>query len=134
MDPTNFANAAVAFIFGGGLVAAYVAYKKTPAETQTIFVDAAKGAVVVQSTVIDELGESVERLRSSYANAVTEAEQARQRADKAQEDIGRLRSERNLLRWRVDAQEQLIRDLQAAVTAMGGTLPTNPPHEEEEAD
>jgi DNA repair exonuclease SbcCD ATPase subunit len=56
-------RAIILVIGSGGLILAFVAWRKVGPERQSIIVDAAQGAVVVQQGVIEALEDELERQR-----------------------------------------------------------------------
>lgn len=92
-------------LLGGGLLAAIASFRKAPAEKQAIIITAAQGAVVVQSGVIEDLREELDRAHSQIATLTEELHA----------EVSRLRSERDALRAENTKLRQRIRTLEARV-------------------
>lgn len=89
----------VALFGGGGLTAFF----RLGGEKTKIIVEAAQGAVVVQSAVLDDVLERLDR-------AEKRAGAAEVRADDAERALRAMRIERNNLADRVQHLEQVVRD------------------------
>lgn len=114
-------------IFGGGGLAALLRLR---GETSRVVVDAAEGAVVVQSSVIRDLREQIESLSRRMGEVERRAATAERRAAAAEERARRAEVRAQsaedhrdlLLRANADLQQRLDH-LEAEVRRLGGTLP-----------
>lgn len=103
----------IALLLGGsGILGAIAAYRKLTPERESIIVTAAQGAVVIQTTIIDELQEHVAGLekrmddRDAELEAVSrDRDRYRQERDEARREVGTLRQRVSVLEGRVEELE-----------------------------
>ncbi len=128
MDPQviPWLIAAITALLGGGGIAAVL---KARPEAGQISVTAAQGAVVVQSSVIDDLREQMNVQKQQLAEQAAKINELERKVahtwalESALEDSkaenSRLRIERDGLRDRVDTLEAEVRKLKKAVNGSG---------------
>jgi len=106
----------LAALLGGGGIATGVAllFKMGP-EREKIIVDAAHGAVIVQSGVIDDLQEQLQDARERISDLTRELHETarglKDELDVVRRERDELREENRKLRLRVDELEREVRDL-----------------------
>lgn len=90
----------------GGLLGAVIAWRKIQPEKDSIVVTAAQGALVVQSGVLDELREELQRIRADHEELRGEIRRVRSERDE-------LRTKNIELQRQVERLERRVRELEA---------------------
>lgn len=105
--------AIVIALAGGGLVTALVAMRRVGAEKQSIIVDAAQGAVIVQQGVIDSLQDQLDRakqelgiIHETLAEVEARLEECEDARDGFRREIRRLEMDQLGREGRIDRREQ----------------------------
>lgn len=122
---TEVIIAAIAAIFGGGLIAGIAVLLKVRPESGQIVVTAAQGAVIVQSAVIDDLTEEMQRqrgrvddLQRDLIDAVTESVRLRQRVQTLEGHVRSVEAERDRYRKERDELRSRIESLESEIARM----------------
>lgn len=105
----------------GGIIGAVLAIFKLSPERQAIFITTAQGAVVVQSGVIDDLRDELERLRKrvTACEALEEMiSNLRQRIDTIQDKLSATALERDELKVENEALKARVAHLEAEVSGL----------------
>lgn len=95
-----------------GLLGAVVAWFKVKPERVSILVKAAEGAVIVQTTVLDELREELERVNSRADDLAVGMEQMREALQKVTTERDYLRAQNEDLHRTVEKLERRIGELE----------------------
>jgi hypothetical protein len=90
MSTEALAAVVVAVLGSGGLIGGIVALLRVRPESGRLIVEAAEGAVVVQSGVIDQLRREISGLREDLDEELERRTKCEERLDKAEDEIGRL--------------------------------------------
>ena len=93
----------------GGLVTAVVAARKAGAEKQSIIVDAAQGAVIVQQGVIQSLQEQLAFARQEIAEHRVKLDDMDERLERCEETRRRVEAEFKVLQQETEV-DQLARE------------------------
>jgi chromosome segregation ATPase len=104
-----------------GVIGAIIAVFKLSPERQSIFITTAQGAVIVQSGVIDDLRDELERLRGRIAACEKiEASLAtlRGRIDDIQEKLTATALERDVLKLENERLKERVATLEAEVAGL----------------
>jgi glycine/D-amino acid oxidase-like deaminating enzyme len=94
MEPTTIIFNLISLIVGGGIVGSFVTWYKAKPEKNRLVVDAAEGAVIVQTGVIKSLQDELARVRKE-----SEAEILR-----AQKETDELRQENKQIRQALEVE------------------------------
>jgi hypothetical protein len=114
----------IAFIGGGGLSGAIVALLKVRAESGQIVVSAAQGAVVVQSTVIDDLQEELDRQRGKYKEQADLLQDAFNQIESLRDEVKKERAERQAVIAEKSALEEKVKTIEGKIDGMiNGEIP-----------
>jgi chromosome segregation ATPase len=104
-----------------GVIGAIIAVFKLSPERQSIFITTAQGAVVVQSGVIDDLRDELERLRqriTACEEIETELVNLRHRIDAMQDKLAKTALERDRLKLENDRLKDRVATLEAEVAGL----------------
>ena len=104
-DITVNLTAVIVALMGGGFITGLIALLKYKPEKDAIVVSAAKGAVVVQSGVIDALQEELDRARADSALARKEIQEVR---NEFREEVVSLKLELAAVRRERDGLRRLV--------------------------
>jgi chaperonin cofactor prefoldin len=89
----DFVPIIVAGLLSGGFIGGVVAFMKLRPEVQQILVSTAQDAVVIQSGVIDDLNDQLERARKRITAAESDNERLRARVSSLEKELGVLRKQ-----------------------------------------
>ncbi len=125
MASVDWLIAIVSGVFGGGFLTAIVAVIKARSETAKTMVDAAGGAVMVQSSVITSLHGEIARLRELLTEAIRERDEYREAVEECQTklDVSILRE--HTLSATLDEFNRIVERLEQRIKELSRS---SPPH------
>jgi hypothetical protein len=83
----------IASIMGGGVIGSFVAFKKAPAERDSIIVTAAQGVVLIQEKMLDEFKDQLRLSSTALAECHQEREDYRRRLSALEDEVANMRRE-----------------------------------------
>lgn len=111
MESMNWTQIVVSFLIGGGLSGLVTAFFKVRPEAGKIVVDAAKGAVIVQTAVIEQLKQSLAEARAEVRIVRDELQKLQDRLEEVLKENSRLRTRLEALQAHQRRHDKEIKDL-----------------------
>lgn len=108
----NAALAITAVMAATGLLAAWVAFKKVKPERDSFLVSTAQGVVVMQSSILDEMQEEVQRVKSRADELEAQLRTMRNEQAEVLEERDYLRTQNEELHKQIAALERRVGDIE----------------------